>query len=231
MQQYKLKIKDWPLEERPRERLIKEGPKALSDAELLAIILRNGSHKENVLELSKRVLNNYDLRSLSRKRINTLKKQFGIGDVKACQIIACFELGRRLAAYNGDKQPRIHAVKDAARLVMHEISDLKKEQFIGIYLDSRNKILRKETIFIGSLNATVIHPREVFHIAIAESAAKIILAHNHPSGEPTPSEEDIKITKQLINAGKILGIELIEHIIIGGKKYTGVIEREYLTNK
>lgn len=221
---YKLKIKDLPLEERPRERLVRKGPKSLSNAELLAIILRNGSNKENVLELSKRVLNNYNLKSLSRKRINILKKQFGIGEVKACQIIACFELGRRLAAYNEDKYPKISSIRDVVNLVTPEMSNLKKEYFVGFYLDSRNRVLRKETIFIGSLNATVIHPREIFKIAIAESAAKIILVHNHPSGDPSPSQEDIKITEQLVNSGKIIGIELVEHIIIGANKYVGVIE-------
>ncbi len=231
MQQYKLKIKELPLEERPRERLINNGVKTLSNSELLAIILRNGSNKENVLELSRRILKDCNLGSLSCKRVNALKKQFGIGDAKACQVIACFELGKRLAACKTNKLPRIKSVKDVVRMIMPHVSDLKKEHFIGIYLDSRNRIIKKETIFIGSLNASVIHPREVFQVAIAESAAKVILVHNHPSRDPSPSKEDIQITKQLVDSGNILGIEFVEHIIIGGKRHVELIGEGYLIDE
>lgn len=225
--EYKLKIKDLPLEERPRERLIKYGPKALSNSELLAIILRNGSKKENVLELSKRLLKEDNIKSLSRKRINSLKNNLGIGTAKACQIIACFELGRRLAAFKDTSTPMINNVQDIAKIFMVEMSSLKKEHFKGIFLDSRKRIIKDETIFIGSLNASIIHPREIFQVALEEGSAAVILLHNHPSGNPEPSDDDIKITKQLVKAGEILGIEVLDHIIIGNKKYFSFREKGY----
>ena len=226
-QEYKLKIKDLPLEERPRERLIKQGSKALSNAELLAIILRNGSIMENVLDLSKKLLNIYNLKSLSRKRVNKLKTVFGIGEVKACQIIAAFELGRRLASFTDNKKQKIESAKDIARIFIPEMSSLKKEHFKGIYLDSRKRIIEEETIFIGNLNSSVVHPREVFQVALAEGAAALILLHNHPSGDPTPSEEDIKVTEELVECGKILGIEVLDHIIIGNRSYVSLKEKGY----
>jgi DNA repair protein RadC len=227
MQEYKLKIKDFPIDERPRERLIKAGPKPLSDAELLAVILRTGNKKENVLELAKRLINEYNLKTLSRIRVNSLKKIFGIGEAKACQIIACFEIGRRTACLKNGRCKKINSAKDIANRLMAELSNLKKEYFIGIFLDSRKKIIKKETIFIGSLDSSIIHPREIFKIALAESAAAVILIHNHPSGDPIPSQEDIEITKQIIKAGEIIGIQVLDHIIIGDRKYISLKEKEY----
>lgn len=227
MKEYKLRIKDLPLEERPRERLVKHGPKTLSNSELLAIILRSGSKKENILELSKKILKENNIKSLSRKRITSLKNNSGIGEAKACQIIACFELGRRLAAFKEQSNPIIHNAKDIVKVFMVEMSSLKKEHFKGIFLDSRKRIIKDETIFIGSLNASIIHPREIFQVALEEGAAAVILLHNHPSGNPKPSDEDIEITKQLNKAGDILGIEVLDHIIIGNKRYFSFREKGY----
>ena len=227
-QEYKLKIKDFPLEERPRERLMEHGPKALSNAELLAIILRNGSKKDNVLELSKKLLKENNIKSLSRKRINSLKNNLGIGEAKACQIIACFELGRRLASFKEKRNPRINTITDIVKLVMPEMSCLKKEYFKGIFLDARKRIIKKETIFIGSLNTSIIHPRDVFQIALEEGAAGIILVHNHPSGDPKPSEDDITITKQIVKAGAMMWIDVLDHIIIGNKNYFSFRENGYV---
>jgi DNA repair protein RadC len=224
----KLKIKDLPLEERPRERLIKQGPKSLSNAELLAIILRTGNKKENVIDLSKRVLNNHNLKSLSRRGVNNLKKTLGIGEAKACQIIACFELGRRLASFNEDRKPKINSARDVAKIFIPEMSSLKKEYFIGIYLNSRRRIIKEETLFIGGLESSLIHPREIFQVALNESAAALILLHNHPSGEPNPSDEDSEVTKQIVNAGEILGIDVLDHIIIGNKRYFSFREKNLL---
>lgn len=226
-QEYTLKIKDIPPEERPRERLTKNGPKALSNAELLAIILGNGSKKENVLELSKKLLKENNLKSLSRKRVNSLKNNLGIGEAKACQIIACFELGRRLAAFRDDKKPMINNVQDIVKIFMLEMVSLKKEHFKAVFLDSRKRIIKDETIFIGSLNASIIHPREIFQAALEEGAAAVILLHNHPSGNPEPSDDDIEITKQLVKAGEILGIEVLDHIVIGNKRYFSFKEKGY----
>ena len=219
-----LKIKDLPSDERPRERLVKTCPKSLSSAELLAIILRTGNKKENVLELSKRLIKEYNLKTLSRIRVNSLKRTFGIGEAKACQIIACFELGRRVSCLKNGKSRTINSAKDIAKLLMPELSNLKKEHFIGIFLDSRKKIIKQETIFVGSLDSSIIHPREIFKIALAESAAAVILVHNHPSGDPEPSEDDIEVTKQIAKAGDILGITVLDHVIIGDNKYRSLKE-------
>jgi len=223
-----LTIKDLPLEERPREKLIKYGPGVLTNAELLAIILRNGTKRGNVLELSKNLLKENNLRSLSRKRINALMRIFGIGQSKACQIVSCFELGRRLASFKYTRNNSINNVRDVVKLYSPDMSCLKKEHFKSIFLDSRKRIIKEETIFIGSLNASIIHPREIFQAAFEEGAAAIILLHNHPSGDPKPSDDDIEITEQLAKAGEILGIEVIDHLIIGHNKYFSFKEKDYL---
>lgn len=223
-----LKIKDMPLEERPREKLIRYGPGVLSNADLLAIILRNGSKRENVLELSKNLLKENDLKSLSRKRINALMRIFGIGQSKACQIISCFELGRRLASFKDKRRNSINNAKDVVKIFLSDMLFLKKEHFKSIFLDSRKRIIKDEIIFVGSLNTSIIHPREIFQAAFEEGAAAIILLHNHPSGDPKPSDDDIEITKQLVKAGEILGIEIVDHIIIGNNRYFSFKEKNYL---
>jgi len=225
---YKLKIKDIPLEERPRERLIKYGSKVLNNSELLAIILGNGSKHENVLELSRKLLKNNNIGSLSRKRVSYLKKNLGIGEAKACQIVASFELGRRLSAFKDESKPIVNDAQDIAKLFMSELAYVKKEYFKGLFLNSRRQIITEETIFVGSLNASIIHPREIFQIGLEEGAAAMILLHNHPSGNPEPSDEDIEITKQLVRAGEILGIEVLDHIIIGNNRYFSFKESNYL---
>ena len=224
---YKLKVKDLPLEERPRERLIKYGLKALSDYELLAIILINGSKKDNVIELAKKILKENNIKALSRKRINHLKKNLGIGEAKACQIAACFELGRRLASFKDEPSPVINSAADISKIFTAEMSSFKKEHFKGIFLDSRKRLIKDETIFIGTLNASITHPREIFQAALEEGAAAVILLHNHPSGNPDPSDDDIEVTKQVVNAGEILGIDVLDHIIIGNKKYFSFREKGY----
>jgi DNA repair protein RadC len=227
LQEYKLRIKDMSIEERPRERLIAYGPKSLSNAELLAIILRNGTANENVVSLSERLLTTYNIKSLSRQRVNRLKRLSGIGTAKACQIIAAFELGRRLASFKENCQPTIRKAGDIAKIIMPDMSNLKKEHFIGVYLNSRQKLIKIETIFIGSLDTTVIHPREIFEIALSESASALILAHNHPSGDPKPSHDDIKVTKQMIEVGEIMAIPILDHIIVGNKQYISLKEKGF----
>ncbi len=223
-----LTIKNMPLEERPREKLIRHGSGVLTNAELLAIILRNGSKRENVLELSKNLLKENNLISLSRKRINALMRIFGIGQSKACQIVSCFELGRRLASFKYTRNNSINNARDVVKLFLPDMSFLKKEHFKSIFLDSRKRIIKEETIFIGSLNTSIIHPREIFQAAFEEGAAAIILLHNHPSGDPKPSDDDIEITEQLAKAGEILGIEVIDHLIIGHNRYFSFKEKGYL---
>ena len=223
----KMKLLDFPESEKPRERLARAGARVLSDAELIAVVLRTGSNGENVVELSRRLLAEFGLAKLARINLAKLTKLRGIGFAKASQLIACFELGRRADA-NKQTQTRIKSITDAAKLLMPELSGLKKEHFIGLYLDSRNNLLKQELLFVGCLNATVVHPREVFQPAVSESAAKIIIAHNHPSGDPAPTRNDIELTKNLIAAGRILGIELAEHIIISENKFSALIQQGFV---
>jgi len=222
-----MKISDFPENEKPRERLARDGANALTDAELLALVLRTGSNGENVVELSRRLLGEFGLAKLARINLAKLTKLRGIGSAKASQLLACFELGRRISA-NKQTQTRIKSITDAAKLLMPELSGLKKEHFIGLYLDSRNNLLKQELLFVGCLTATVVHPREVFQPAIAESAAKVIICHNHPSGSAAPTQNDIALTKNLIAAGRILGIELAEHIIIGNNKFSALIQQGFV---
>ena len=224
--EYKAKIKDMPEDERPRERLIRYGPKHLSTAELLAIVMRVGTREENALELAKKLLEKYNLPALSKSDVIELRKTLGIGDAKACQIVASFELGRRLLTY--ESKPPIRTPQDVADMFMSELRYLKKEIFKGVYLDTKNRVIADETVSMGSLNTNIVHPREVFKKAIEKSAASIILVHNHPSGDPTPSNEDIELTKRMREAGNLLGIEVFDHVIIGDGKYISLKEKELI---
>lgn len=224
---HKIRMKDLPEEERPRERLIRLGPTALSNAELIAIIMRTGNKNENVLDLANRLLANYDLKSLSQVSVGELKKIFGIKDAKACQIVAAFELGRRSLSYIEPRQS-VRNPRDIVNLLMLRLQNLKKEFLMGVYLDSKSRIIKYETISVGGLNTSTVHPREVFRTAVSEAAAAVILVHNHPSGDPTPSKEDIELTTNLMEAGDIMGIEILDHIIIGGRKYFSLKERNVI---
>jgi DNA repair protein RadC len=190
---------------------MKYGPEKLSNSELLAILLRSGRQGENVVELASKLLKRFGKNNLPNLTFKELKDYPGLGPAKASEIVACFELGKRLLK---DKKAEIFlSPKD----VWEELKDLrnhKKEHFVIFYLDTRNQEIKRETISIGSLNANLVHPREVFEPAVRNLAAQIILAHNHPSGDPEPSRDDLEITKKLVEAGKILGIEVIDHIIV-----------------
>ena len=228
MQDYKIRILDMQKEERPRERLIKNGALALSDSELLAIILRTGSKKENVINLSKRILGKYNIKQLSQINITQLMKVHGIKESKAAQILACFEIARRLESFNRVEKPKISSPEDVYRRLFPRMREQKKEMFIELCLDTKNQILKEEVISVGSLNANVVHPREVFKLALTESAAHIIVAHNHPSGDPTPSREDIEITKKLAETGNIMGITVLDHVIIGDGRHFSMKEAGHI---
>jgi DNA repair protein RadC len=215
-------------EERPRERLIKNGAAALSDSELLAIILRTGSRQENVINLSQRLLSEYNLKQLSTINIAQLMNIHGIKESKAAQIAACFEIARRLESFNEEVKPKVNSPEDVYRRIYPRMREQKKENFIELCLDTKNQIIREEIISIGSLNANVVHPREVFKTALAVSAAHIIVAHNHPSGDPTPSREDIEVTKKLIEAGKIIGVDVLDHVIIGDGRHFSMKEAGHI---
>jgi len=232
MEQSKYKIKDLPKEKRPRERLMQDGSDTLADAELLAIVLNTGLWKKNyhedVLELSSRILKEYGSKAIiNEKNVEKLMKELEIPKVKACQIVACFELGRRFFKKD-EEEIYIRDSKDAYNYLKDKIANLKKEQFRGLYLNSRNKLIHDEVISLGTLTTNLVHPREVFQPAIQYSAVAIILAHNHPSGYPEPSEDDIKITQQLIEASKIINIEILDHIIIGKNKYFSLKDKKLI---
>lgn len=228
MQEYKIRILDMQKDERPRERLIKNGASALSDSELLAIILRTGSKKENVINLSQRILGEYNIKQLSQINLTQLMKIHGIKESKATQISACFEIARRLESFNSVEKPKISSPEDVYRRLFPRMREQKKEMFIELCLDTKNHILKEEVISMGSLNANVVHPREVFKLALTESAAHIIVAHNHPSGDPTPSREDIEITKKLVETGNIMGITVLDHVIIGDGRHFSMKEAGHI---
>ena len=228
MAEYGVKIKDMPPSERPRERLIRHGGEALSNAELLAIILRTGTKQESVLNLAARVLSEYSLKELASASVAELKKIRGISDAKACQIAACFELARRLSQGEAEERPVIKSSGDAFRLLYPRLAQRRVEIFAGIYLNSKNRVLRLAEISKGGLEASVVQPREVFRIALEETATRVIVAHNQPSGDPEPSGEDIAITKALKRAGELLGVELLDHLIVGDARYVSLRDRGHL---
>ena len=204
-------IKELPKVERPREKLIQYGPEKLSNSELLAILLRSGKQGENVVELANKILKRFGTNELPNLDFEVLKKYPGLGPAKACEIVACFELGKRLLK---DKKAQIYLKPKEVWQELKDLRDHKKEHFVVFYLDSRNQEIKREIISVGSLNANLVHPREVFEPAVRNLAAQIILAHNHPSGDPEPSEDDLEITKRIVESGKILGIEVVDHIIV-----------------
>jgi len=220
--EYVQTIHDLPTEEKPRERLMSQGPEALSVKELLAVVLGVGTVKEDVLEMANRLIREYGEKSiLAEKDAKHLAFEMNVPIVKACVIVACGELGRRFYDRNQSNFATIRSAKDAYEY-LQDMRNLPKEHLRGLYLNSRNHIIRDEVISIGTINTNIVHPREVFRPAIESNASAIVLAHNHPSGEATPSSEDIEITKQIIQAGKILGISLLDHIIITKDEFVSI---------
>jgi len=220
-----MKIKDLPKVDRPREKLEKYGPEKLSNSELLAILLRIGSKGLNVVELSRKILGKFSRNSLAKASFKDLKNTFGLGSAKACEIVACFELGRRFLQ---NKKSQIYLTPKDVWNELKDIRDNKKEHFVIFFLDTRNQEIKREIISVGSLNANLVHPREVFEPAVRHLAAQIILAHNHPAGTPAPSQDDLEITKQLVDAGKILGIEIKDHVIVSKTNFFSFKEHKLL---
>ncbi|MDQ0156116.1 DNA repair protein RadC [Robertmurraya andreesenii] len=229
MQAETLMIRDFPAEERPRERFEQNGPESLSNHELIAILLRTGTKEESVLQLSNRLLTNFEgLRLLKDATLDEITAIKGIGKAKAIQVLAAVEIGRRISNLTYDDRYVIRTPEDGANYVMNDMRFLAQEHFVCLYLNTKNQVLHKKTVFIGSLNASIVHPREVFKEALRRSAASVICFHNHPSGDPAPSREDIEVTKRLVESGKILGIELLDHVIIGENKFVSLKEKGYL---
>ncbi len=223
---YRTIIKDLPVDERPRERLEHAGEGALSTTELLAIILRTGVGGESVLNMAQRLLSRYDgLAGLARASFAELESEKGLGKAKTAQLKAALELGRRMLLSSPDERFVVRSPSDVAQLLMAEMSHLEQEHFRAIYLDTRNRLLGIETIYIGSLNASHIRVGEVFRDAVKRNSAAIIVAHNHPSGDPTPSPEDVGVTRQLVEAGNLLDIEVLDHLVIGQQRFVSLRER------
>jgi len=213
-----------PAELRPRERLLNDGVQSLSNAELLAILLRTGTRSETAIDLACNILSRPEgLRYLAEASVEELQKQKGIGLAKAAELKAALELGRRLAALTLSRMT-VKCPQDVANILMDEMRYLDRENFRTVSLNTKNRVLGIDSVSVGSLNSSLVHPREVFKTPIRRSAASIILVHNHPSGDPAPSREDINVTRRLVEAGRILGIEVLDHLIVGDGCFTSLKE-------
>ncbi len=223
-------IKDLPISERPREKLYSQGVEALSNAELLAIIIRTGSREDTAIDLARRILSldNRGIAHLADVTLEELMGVKGIGHSKACQIMAAIEIGKRLNKRGPQDKVKVTSPSVLVDLLMDEMRYLNKEFFKIAILDTKNQVLCIENISIGTLNASIVHPRDVFKISIKRNANSIILIHNHPSGDTTPSAEDISITNRLIDAGNLIGIKVLDHIIIGDNKYLSFKEKNLM---
>jgi DNA repair protein RadC len=229
MESSSLTLRDVPSEERPRERMLQYGSQALSNAELLAILLRTGTYSESAVRLAQRILSECgSLRSLVDMSKDQLTQIKGIGNAKALQIQASIELGRRLSRTTLNEAVIIRSPENVAELMREELRYLQKEHFVCLFLNTKNHVIAQETLSMGSLNASIVHPREVFRAAIKRSSASIVCVHNHPSGDPTPSPEDIQLTHRLVEAGSIIGIEVLDHIIIGDHRFVSLKEQGYM---
>ena len=223
---YHLTIHDFPEGERPRERLQYYGARALSNAELLAILLRVGTHGENVVTLSTRLLRDFGgLAGLDKAGFGDLEQVRGISTAKIAQLKAAMELGRRLLISSPDARPQITCPADAANLLLLEMSSLEQEHLRTMLLDTKNRVLDSPTIYVGNVNSSIIRVSEIFREAIRANATALIVAHNHPSGDPTPSPEDVQVTRAIVEAGGLLGIEVLDHLIIGHQRFTSLKER------
>jgi DNA repair protein RadC len=224
--EYRPTIKELPSGERPRERLQNYGAGALSTAELLAIILRTGIGGQNVLSLATSLLARHEgLSGLARANVEELRRERGLGLAKACQLKAALELGRRMLIASPEDRPQVHSPADAANLVLLEMAFLEQENLRVILLDTKNTVLGINTIYVGNVNTALVRIAEVFREAVRANAPQIIVVHNHPSGDPTPSPEDVQVTEQIVSAGKLLDIEVLDHLIIGRQRYVSLKER------
>jgi len=213
-----MRIKDISVENKPRERLERQGATVLSDAELLAVILKTGNRNENVIDMSNRLLAKYGIAKLSSCSLKELQAINGIGSAKASQILALFEFNKRHNLAKQTGKP-LRSAQDVFNYIGPKISNLDRECFMVLLLDTKNTVLKEEIVSVGTLNGAIIHPRELFKSAIKESANSVILVHNHPSGDPTPSREDKEVTERVIDAGKLLGIDVLDHVIVGNGSY------------
>jgi DNA repair protein RadC len=219
------KITQWPRKERPRERLLQHGPQPLTEAELLGILLGKGTKKKTAIDLARELLDHYEsLQRLFSRSPSELMKIKGIGSAKAATLSAAFELVRRIQSQRDIPKAYFKRSSDVVNHYLPFVRDLRKEVFKVLLLNRANRLIKEVTVSEGTLEASIVHPRDVFHEALLEPAAGVILIHNHPSGNPNPSEEDLRITKQLVEAGKLLGIKVYDHIILAGESYRSLAD-------
>jgi DNA repair protein RadC len=219
------KITRWPKKERPRERLLQHGPQPLTEAELLGILLGKGTRKKTAIDLARELLDQYEsLEKLFSRSPSELMKVKGIGSAKAATLSAAFELVRRIQSQRNIPKGSFKRSSEVANHYLPLMRDLRKEVFKILLLNRANRLIKEVTISEGTLEASLVHPRDVFHEALLELAAGVILIHNHPSGNPSPSEEDLRITKQLVEAGRLLGIKVYDHIILAGESYRSLAD-------
>jgi len=223
-------IKDWPEDERPRERLLSHGPGVMTEAQLIAIILRTGGHGGTAMDMAMELLDTFTtLKNLEQASPNELCAIKGLGKAKAAQIKAALELGRRLLREPSVKGPVFSTGQDVYSYFHPRFQNMQKEVFHCAMLDVKNRLIKDVRISEGTLTSSIVHPREAFRDAIRDCAASVIFVHNHPSGDPSPSPEDISITEKLENAGMTVGIKVLDHVIIGDGKYTSMVEKGYLS--
>ncbi|CAM4032130.1 DNA repair protein RadC [Saccharibacillus endophyticus] len=209
--------------------MLQYGAQALSHAELLAILLRTGTRSESAIMIAQRILaQSGGLRGLADSGVEELVEIKGVGPAKAVQLRAAIELGRRMVASRLSESVVIRSPRDAAELLTEQLRYLQKEHFVCLFLNTKNVVIAQETLSIGSLNASIVHPREVFRAAIKYSSASIVCAHNHPSGDPAPSPEDIAITKRLVESGQIVGIDVLDHIVVGDGRFVSLKEQGFM---
>ena len=223
-----MKIKDLATSEKPRERLLFKGAEYLSNAELIAILLNTGRKGSSSVDIAHEILSAVDsIHDLKKLTISDLQNIKGIGVYKAIVLKAAFELGERMHSGSIEKQVKITSPQDVATFLMGEMQHLTQEIFVALFLNSKNVVIKKQTIFKGTLTSAIVHPRELFNAAIQWASNAVIVVHNHPSGDATPSDEDIQTTKRLIQCGEILGIDILDHIIIGNGNYVSLVEAGY----
>jgi DNA repair protein RadC len=224
--EYRPTIRDLPVSERPRERLRERGAAALSSAELLAIILRTGTPSDNVLALASRTLARFGgLAGLAKASFGELCGERGVGEAKAAQVKAALELGRRLLSTQPQERATVHSPQDVANLVMAEMDLLDQEHLRVLLLNTKNQVLAIPEVYKGNVNSTLVRVGELFREAVREGCPALIVVHNHPSGDPTPSRDDVEMTRQMVEAGQLLGIDVLDHIVIGRQSFVSLRER------
>ncbi len=223
-------VRDLPLSERPRERLLKLGSEALSAQEILALILGRGIKGESVMVTSQKLLSRFgNLKGIANASVEELSEVKGVGLAKAAQIKAALELSKRLEGDAGEKQkPMVKSPEDVVNIAKSQLKGKKKEHFLVLCLDTRNRVINCRPVSIGSLDTSIVHPREVFKEAVSSSAASVIFVHNHPSGDPEPSKEDVELTKRLVKAGEVIGIDVLDHIIVCDRSYLSLKAKNLL---